>query len=169
MPRISTMLGIPAPLLVIALLLSAVVGLQLSGALETATTTRSSAITSVDSTSTTGKNSSGLPVVTDSTLGTEVQRQVDTGAIQPMTSFDAAQCLAELGITDSVQIMEEVAWGTAQTPAWLLVYGPGDRDTLRAAGGTVKVTVVLPTCGNGDDTGAADKQLWSGSVLIGSV
>lgn len=166
MPRF---LGIPVPLVVLALLLSAAVGLQLSGTLETATTTRSSAITSVDSTGSTGKNSSGLPVVTDSTLGTEVQRLVDTGAIQPMTSFDAAQCLQELGITDSVQIMEEVAWGADQTASWLLVYGPGDRDTLRAAGGTVKVAVVLPTCGNGDEAAAEEKQLWSGSVLIGSV
>src|SRR5690625_5790515 len=65
-----------------------------------------------------------------------------------MANFDASRCLSEQGSPDSLLIMEEVAWGPEQTPAWLLIHGPMDRETLRASGGTVSTTVVLPTCGS---------------------
>lgn len=168
-PRLVTVLGIPIPLLLVALLVAGLLGVQLAGALERATTSSShSASTSVDSLSRGGKNSAGNPVITETTLGTEVQRLIDTGTIQPMTSFDAAQCLKELGIPESILILEEVAWGGEETPSWLLVHGPMDRETLRANGGTVSATVVLPSCGaSGDDVPSQDNRLWSGDVMIG--
>ena len=92
--------------------------------------------------------------LTEASVGTEVQRLVDTGTIQPMTSFDAAQCQQEQGITESILIMEEVSWGGEDTTGWLLVHGPVDRETLRANGGIISATVVLPTCG----TGAHDEE-----------
>ncbi|MGP9612615.1 hypothetical protein ACT3TE_05100 [Brachybacterium sp. AOP42-B2-9] len=164
-----TVLGIPIPLLLIALLVAGLLGIQLAGALERATTSSShSASTSVDSLAGSGKNSAGVPVITETTLGTEVQRLIDTGTIQPMTSFDAAQCLREQNIPESILIMEEVAWGGEETSSWLLVHGPMDRETLRANGGTVSATVVLPACGtSGDGTSSQENRLWSGDVMIG--
>ena len=114
-------------------------------------------------------NEAGIPVITESTLGIEVQRLVDTGTIQSMTSFDASQCLRKQGITDTILIMEEVAWGPEETPGWLIVHGPVDRETLRAAGGTVSTTVVQPTCGTDDSTTVDQERLWSGDVMIGSI
>lgn len=168
-PRLVTALGIPIPLLLVALLVAGLLGAQLAGALERATTSTSdSASTSVDSLSGGGKNSAGVPVITETTLGTEVQRLIDTGTIQPLTSFDAAQCLREQGIPDSILIMEEVAWGGEESPSRLLVHGPMDRETLRANGGTVSATVVLPSCGtSGDDVPSQENRLWSGDVMIG--
>ncbi|MGO1283780.1 MAG: hypothetical protein ACTH1O_03480 [Brachybacterium sp.] len=167
-PRLGTVLGIPLPLIVVTLVVAGLLGIQLAGSLELSTSSRSHASsTSVDSMSG-GKNSAGVPVITETTLGTEVQRLIDTGTIQPMTSFDAAQCLTEQGIPESVLIMEEVAWGGEETPSWLLVHGPMDRETLRANGGIVSATVVLPACGTADDdTSPQDVRLWSGDVMIG--
>ncbi len=169
--RFRTVLGIPVPLVLIALVASALLGLLLASALEQSTASRShTPATSVDSGAGAGKNASGLPVVTEMTLGTEVQRLVDAGTIQPMTSFDAAQCLREQEIQESILIMEEVAWGPEQTPGWLLVHGPMDRETLRAGGGVVSTTVVLPECGTAtDDSDPEDDRLWSGHVMIGSL
>ena len=144
--RFRTVLGVPVPMVILSLVIAALLGAQLAKALEQSTTS-SSHVTgaSVDSDASTGKNSAGLAVVTEATLGTEVQRLVDTGTIQSMTSFDAAQCLLEQGITESVLIMEEVSWGAEDTTGWLLVHGPVDRETLRANGGIISATVVLPT------------------------
>ena len=168
-PRLVTALGIPIPLLLIALLVAGLLVVQLAGALERATTSNThSASTSVDSLSGSGKNSAGIPVITETTLGTEVQRLIDTGTIQPMTSFDAAQCLQEQGIPESLLILEEVAWGGEETQSWLLVHGPMDQETLRANGGIVSATVVLPTCGTTEaDTDSQENRLWSGDVMIG--
>ncbi|WP_341854058.1 hypothetical protein [Brachybacterium sp. GPGPB12] len=60
-----------------------------------------------------------------------------------MTSFDAAQCLQEQGITESILIMEEVSWGGEDTTGWSLVHGPVDRETPRANGGIISATVVV--------------------------
>lgn len=170
-PRVRSVLGIPLPMMILALIIAALLGLQLANALEKSTTSASNMSgASVDSAAGTGKNSAGLPVVTEATLGTEVQRLVDSGTIQPMTSFDAAQCLREQGITESILIMEEVSWGGEDTSGWLLVHGPVDRETLRANGGIISATVVLPTCGTGaseDDPG--QDRLWAGHVTIGSL
>lgn len=169
--RFGTILGIPVPVVLIALVASALMGVQLAGALEQTTdsSTRNGA-TSADTVGGVGKISTGLPVVTEATLGSEVQRLIDSGTIQPMTSFDATTCLREQGIPDSILIMEEVAWGGEQTSGWLLVHGPLDRDTLRANGGIVSATVVLPSCGSSsDDLAPSQNRLWSGDVMIGSL
>lgn len=170
-PRIRSVLGIPLPMMILALVIAALLGVQLATALEKSTTSASHMTgASVDSASGTGKNSTGLPVLTETTLGTEVQRLVDTGTIQPMTSFDAAQCLQEQGITESILIMEEVSWGGEDTTGWLLVHGPVDRETLRANGGIISATVVLPTCGTGaHDEDPGQDRLWAGHVMIGSL
>jgi hypothetical protein len=163
-------LGIPLPMVIVALVIAALLGAQLAKALEESTTSafRMSGA-SVDSAAGTGKNSAGLPVVTEATLGPEVQRLVDTGTIQGMTSFDAAQCLREQGITESILIMEEVSWGADDTSGWLLVHGPVDRETLRANGGIISATVVLPTCGTGTQDDPGQDRLWAGHVIIGSL
>ncbi|MDN5599034.1 MAG: hypothetical protein L0G52_00670 [Brachybacterium sp.] len=170
-PRFGSILGIPVPVVLIALIASAIIGIQLADALEQTTDNRTgTGSTAADSLGGTGNISVGVPVVTETTLGTEVQRLIDSGTIQPMTSFDAANCLREQGIPDSILIMEEVAWGGDQTAGWLLVHGPLDRETLRANGGIVSATVVLPTCGTTDgDLTPQQNRLWSGDVMIGSL
>ncbi|MDN5820694.1 MAG: hypothetical protein L0H74_11910 [Brachybacterium sp.] len=170
-PRLGSVLGVPVPVVLIALIASALVGVQLAGALGQTTDNRHGAgAVAADSQGSAGKVSVGAPVVTETTLGTEVQRLVDSGKIQPMTSFDAANCLREQGIPDSILILEEVAFGGDQTAGWLLVHGPLDRETLRANGGIVSATVVLPTCGStDDDITPQQNRLWSGDVMIGSL
>ncbi|MFC7464143.1 hypothetical protein [Brachybacterium sp. GCM10030252] len=171
-PRRTSVLGIPVQLILVAMVIAALLGALLAAALEQSTASRThSGSSAVDAPTGAGKNSSGLPVITETTLGTEVQRLVDAGMIQPPTSFDATECLREQGIQDSILIMEEVAWGTDETHGWLLVHGPMDRETLRANGGTVSATVVLPNCGSADrgDVDPQQSRLWSGSVMIGSL
>lgn len=168
--RLPNVLGIPVLLILAVMVIAALIGIQLSTALEQSSTAQVRDGVSVDTETGAGKNSAGLPVVTDDGLGREVQRLVDAGTIQPMTSFDAAACLSAQGSSDAVLIMEEVAWGPEQTSAWLLVHGPVDRDTLQATGGTVSVTVVRPSCGNTSAPSDPDQdRLWSGSVLIKNV
>ncbi|WP_246955451.1 hypothetical protein [Brachybacterium sp. Marseille-Q7125] len=171
--RPGTLLGVPLPVVLAALVISGLLGVQLAGALQESTAgSGRSAAASVDSVDGAGKNSAGLPVVTETTLGTEVQRLVDSGSIQPLTTFDAPGCLQRLGVHDSILIMEEVAWGGDETPSWLLVHGPTDRETLQAAGGIISATVVLPGCGEttfGADAPATEDLIWSGDVMIGSL
>lgn len=162
--------GVPMSLALIALLITVLLGLQLASALDSDNGNRVRVgSTNADGSAAPGKNESGLPVITESTVGTEVQRLIDSGTILPMASFNAAQCLREQGIPDSVLIMEEVAWDTEETPGWLLVHGPGDRETLRSTGGIVSATVVLPDCGSVQDAEPSDNLLWSGQVMVGSV
>ena len=168
-PRIRSVLGIPLPMMILALIIAALLGVQLATALEQSTTSASHMTgASVDSGSGTGKNSAGLTVVTEASLGTEVQRLVDTGTIQPMTSFDAAQCQQEQGITESILIMEEVSWGGEAPTGCLRAPGPVDRETRRANGGIIPATVVLPPCGTGaHDEDPGPDRLWAGHVMIG--
>lgn len=168
--RFRSVVGIPLHLALLALLVTVLLGLQLASALDTGTVSRvRTGSTSIDGPAGPGKNAAGTPVVTESTLGPEVQRLIDSGTILQMASFDAARCLREQGIPDSVLIMEQVAWGTEETPSWLLVHGPMDRNTLRSAGGTVSATVVLPQCGVSEQGEATDNLLWTGQVMVGSV
>lgn len=168
--RMGTFLGIPVPLILLAIILSAMIGLVVASALHASRQSiAGGVVSSFDGTGSVGKNSEGLPVITEGSLGTEVQRLVDTGTIQPMTSFDASSCLREQGISDSVLIMEEIAWGSEETPTWLLVHGPMDRETLRATGGAVSATVVKPSCGTGEQDVPAEDRLWSGDVMVGSL
>lgn len=168
--RFRSVVGIPLHLALIALLVTVLLGLQLANALDTGTSSRvRTGSTSIDGPAGPGKNQAGRPVVTESTLGPEVQRLIDSGTILQMASFDATRCLREQGILDSVLIMEEVAWGIEETPGWLLVHGPMDRETLRSAGGTVSATVVLPQCGASEQGEPTDNLLWTGQVMVGRV
>lgn len=170
-PRFGTVLGIPVPVVLGALLASALMGVQLAGALDQTTDAQGGPGSSaIEAQRGTGKISPGAPVVTETSLGTEVQRLIDSGKIQPMTSFDSATCLREQDISDSILIMEEVTWGAEQNAAWLLVHGPLDSETLRANGGIVSAIVVLPGCGSPEDEITPEQNLlWSGDVMIGSL
>lgn len=165
----SMVLDIPLPMVIVALVATAALGLQLAVALEQSTSGGGRSVTSVDASGASGMNSAGLPVVTETGIGPEVQRLIDSGVMQPATSFDAGLCLTEQGIGDSILIMEEVAWSADGTRAWLLVHGPVDRETLRANGGTVSATVVLPSCGTQDGADPSTTRLWTGDVMIGSL
>lgn len=165
--RLRTVIGIPLPLVIAAIVLSAALGLVLSRALEASISMGATSATSTGSGLSSGNNAAGQPVVTESTLGTEVQRLFDAGTILPSTSFSADACLREQGSEDSVLIMEEVAWGEDQIPSWLLVHGPMDEASLHATGGTVSAIVVRPSCGTGTTADPREDRLWAGSVLIG--
>lgn len=168
--RFRSVTGVPLTLALVALLATVLLGLQLASALDSGNGSRVRVGTSTaDGPSVPGKNESGLPVVTEDSVGSEVQRLIDSGTILPMASFNAAQCLREQGIADSVLIMEEVAWDTEEMHGWLLVHGPGDRETLRSTGGIVSATVVLPQCGSVEETEPSDNLLWTGQVMVGSV
>lgn len=166
-----TVMGLPIPLIVVALVLSSSIGLMLSKALEISTTGSSTISgTSMDSPGAPGKNSAGLPVISESTLGLEVQRVLDSGTVlRAPASFDVNRCFEQQGITETLLTMEEVAWGPEGVRAWLIIHGPVDRTTLNSNGGVVNATVVLPSCGVDTGEGADSSLLWSGSAMIGAV
>ncbi len=167
--RMPTIIGIPLHMIIAAVAIAILLGTLLSYALNAATTMHSDLTGTTIGDGAPGKNASGLTVITEATLGPEVQRLIEDGTTAPLAPFDAARCLQQQGITDPVLIMEEVAWGGNETPGWLLVHGPVDRDTIRAAGGIVSATVVTATCGAESNTTPASARLWSGSVMIGGI
>lgn len=168
--RAADLVGVPWPVAGLAVLMAVLLGILLSYSLQASTQTRQNLrSTTIGDGASIGKNSSGQSVVTETTLGPEVQRLVDSGAVAPMANFNAVTCVEEQGITDPVLIMEEVAWGPDQTPGWLLVHGPISRENLRASGGAVSATVVTDQCGADGAAPAARTRLWSGSVMIGGV
>lgn len=165
-----SLMGIPVPLIAIALVGAVLMGLMLSDALDSTTDSRAElGTTTVRDGAVAGKNASGQTVITDSTVGPEVQRLVESGTVAPTSSFNAARCLEHQGITNQLLIMEEVSWGPSGTHGWLLVHGPVDGATLRAAGGVVSAMVVTDACGENDGRDPLDSQLWAGSVMIGGV
>lgn len=168
--RMPSLMGIPVPLIALALVGAVLMGLLLSRALDSTTNSRAELSTAtVREGSGAGRNASGLPVITDTTVGPEVQRLVESGTVAPASSFNAAQCLEHQGITDQLLIMEEISWGPSNVHGWLLVHGPVDSSTLRAAGGVVSTMVVTDTCGEDDAEDPRDTRLWAGSVMIGGV
>lgn len=163
--------GVSTWAVVLALVLAALVGLLLSEALQQSTTevSRGSAGSSAETGNAPGKNASGLPVVTESTLGAEAQRLVASGtSFQAPATFDVNLCLRQQGVSDAPIVMEEVEWGADSGQYWLIVHGPNERDSLRANGGIVEVTVVRPTCGS-EGAPADETLIWNGSTKIGSV
>jgi hypothetical protein len=161
---------VPRWALVASLVVAGLVGLLLSRALEVSSErpTQSSAVSAAQPDDAPGKNASGLPVVTEGTLGPEVQRLIESGTLQSPANFDVTVCLHEQHITDPVLMMEEVAWGPEGVDGWLIVHGPTTQDTLRKQGGTVNATVVRPTCGTPDSGGLSDSRVWSGSTMLGN-
>ena len=72
--RSRTVLGVPSPVILIAVVLSVLLGILLAFALQTSTTSSTGmGSTSVEGSSGPGRNASGLSVITESTLGPEVQ------------------------------------------------------------------------------------------------
>lgn len=163
--------GVKTWVVVLALVLASLVGLMLSEALQQSTTevARGSAASSPETGNAPGKNSSGLPVLTESTLGSEAQRLVASGGtFQAPATFDLNRCLEQQGVTDAPIVMEEIEWGADSGQYWMIVHGPYQRDSLRANGGIVQITVVRPTCGT-ENADAAGTLVWNGSTNIGSV
>lgn len=157
---------------VLLLLLAALAGILVSYALQESTTDvmRGRSASAVDTVNTPGRNESGLPVVTEMTLGTEVQRLMESGStLQTPANFDVNRCLRTQGVTDPPMVMEQVEWGADRGEHWLIVHAPNDRDTLRANGGVVNVTIVRPTCGGSSEEPAEASRIWAGSALVGRI
>lgn len=166
-PASILLLGLPLSLLLAALAIAAIIGLLLSYAL--VLTTQPGNVGGnggINDTSTSGNNPSKLTVLTESTLGPEVQHLVDSGYVDSAATFDVSRCLEQQGVDAPVLIMEEVAWGPTMRQSWLIVHTPASAATLRAEGGAVGVSIVLPTCGDDGADDASSDVLWSGSALL---
>ena len=142
--------GVFAAFLVVTILL----GVMLSWALN---------LSIADSNSAPGTDNAGLPVLTEYTLGAEVQNLLDTGSLQTPATFDVTQCLKSLSSKESVLMLEQVSWG-ADENAWLLVLDEHNLTQVRREGGEVSASVVRSTCGRNAD-GASDL-LFSARVLV---
>jgi hypothetical protein len=159
--------GVPLWAVVISLVVAALIGLLLSRALEVSSERPTqTSVSAAQPNDAPGKNASGLPVVTEGTLGLEVQRLIESGTLQSPANFDVTVCLHEQHITDPVLMMEEVAWGPEGIDGWLIVHGPTAQDALRDHGGTVNATVVRPTCGTPESGGMSNTRVWSGSAML---
>lgn len=152
--------GVFAAFLVVTILL----GVMLSWALNLSVTMDAPASQSIaDSNSAPGTDNAGLPVLTEYTLGAEVQNLLDTGSLQTPATFDVTQCLNSLSSKESVLMLERVSWG-ADENAWLLVLDEHNLTQVRREGGEVSASVVRSTCGRNAD-GASDL-LFSARVLV---
>lgn len=157
------LLGLPLPLLVGGLGLAAIIGLLLAYALVLTTSGIGAATADLVGS---GNDPGSSPVVTEATLGPEVQDLIDTGYVESSADFDVARCLDQQGITDPVLILEEVSWGPRNQRAWLVVHTAVDSAALQKDGGSVNVSVVLPTCGRGSARDASAERLWTGSTIL---
>lgn len=162
--------GFPLAPVVIGLVGAALIGLLLASALEGSTdSVDQQAAAPIQADDAPGKNASGLPVVTESTLGLEVERLIESGTLQAPANFDVNACMVEQGIDDPVLMMEEIEWGPDSGENWLIVHGPTGQESLQNGGGIVYATVVTPTCGTPESEGVEQTRLWTGSTLIGSI
>ncbi|WP_126846717.1 hypothetical protein [Dermabacter sp. HSID17554] len=110
-----------------------------------------------------GTDNSGLPVLTEYTIGAEVQNLLDTGSLQTPATFDVTECLKSLSSNESVLMLEQVSWGGDEN-AWLLVLDEHNLTQVRREGGEVSATVVRSTCGR--DADGASAPLFSARVLV---
>lgn len=164
----STLFGMPVPLIVVALVLATGVGVLLSLSLQVSTTTTlHSSNVGTDQRSSPELGDSGLPVITEDSLGPEVQSLIESGSARSAATFDVDLCLQEQGITEQVLTLEQVQWGDDGPPAWVLVHGPLDRKTLQDNGGVVNVTVVTTNCGTDDGGNGPGDRLWTGATMLG--
>lgn len=159
--------GFPRGVLVAFLGVAVGLGLLLSWALGISVQVQSpGAPVSLDSTSAPGVDELGFTVLTENTVGTEVQKLIETGTLQNPATFDVSACLGELGVDDSVLMLEKVAWSDDGL-AWLIVHSPSSLGVIRTNGGEVSAAVVRSTCGTSSSKGASDSTLWSGFVVVG--
>lgn len=161
-------MGLPLPLIAVALVLSASIGLMLAASLSASTEGRdSTSNNSLGSDDGPGKNEAGLTVISEKTLGIEVRGLVEWGQVPSPATFDLEACREEQDITDQVLAMEEIEWQETGAPGWLLIHGPVSTETLEANGGIIHVTVVTSTCGSDPEATGPDNLLWSGSTMVG--
>lgn len=111
-----------------------------------------------------GNVPAGVPVLTEDTLGAEVQRLIATGYVERPADFDVQRCLSQHGTDEPVLVLEQALWGPGTTLSWLIIHTPTAGPELQQKGGPVNVTVVLPSCGTAP---AGSTVLWSGSTMIG--
>lgn len=112
-----------------------------------------------------GINSEGLTLLSETNIGEEVQLLIDTGTLQNPANFDVAECLDELGINNSVLVLEQVSWESSGK-GWLIVHSPANLSSVRNDGGEVSAAVVRSTCGTDKTAGPGASTLWSGTVLV---
>lgn len=163
------LLGIPASALLLGLLAIALVGVMIATSLTLTTQSGQSEAAGGLRDGSVGKIPGAATVVTESTLGAEIQDLLDASSSGTTADFDVSRCLSEQGIDQPVIAIEEVSWGPQQTDSWLVVYSTTPTTTIRDEGGAVAAIVVLPTCGTaaGDTKKIAANRLWTGSALVG--
>ncbi|GAB2542784.1 hypothetical protein [Brachybacterium huguangmaarense] len=161
-----SLVGVSVPLLVVTLVLAALIGILLSYALLMTTRLGPEGTGLPGGTSGSVDGATTLPIVTESTLGPEVQQLIDAGYVETAAGFDVSACLSEQSVEDPVLIMEEIAWGPHLLDAWLIVHTPTDPSTLRTDGGVVEISVVLPTCGTALGRDVSGSLLWSGATIL---
>lgn len=155
-------LGLPVPLLAAGLAIAATIGLLLSYALVLTTRGASPGDAALED-GMSGNIPPGVPVLTEMSLGPEVQTLYDTGYIESAADFDLHRCLEQQGITQPVLILEQAVWGPETTLSWVIVHSDITPNDLQQEGGAVEVAVVRPSCGTGQ---AQDALLWNGSTML---
>lgn len=116
-----------------------------------------------DSDTAPGTDNAGLPVLTEYTIGAEVQNLLDTGSLQTPATFDVTQCLKSLSTNQSVLMLEQVSWAGDEN-AWLLILDEHNLTHVRREGGEVSAKIVRSTCGRDADGSSAP--LFSAQVSV---
>lgn len=155
-------LGLPVPLLAAGLAIATTIGLLLSFALVLTTRGASLSDAALDG-GISGNIPPGIPVLTEESLGPEVQSLYKTGYVESAADFDLHRCLEQQGITEPVLILEQAVWGPETTLSWMIVHSDVAPTQLQTDGGPVEVAVVRPTCGTGT---AQDALLWDGETML---
>lgn len=155
-------LGLPVPLLAAGLAIAATIGLLLSYALVLTTRGASPGDAALED-GMSGNILPGIPVLTEESLGPEVQTLYDTGYIESAADFDLHRCLEQQGITQPVLVLEQAVWEPETTLSWVIVHSDITPNDLQQEGGAVEVAVVRPSCGTGQ---AQDALLWNGSTML---
>ncbi|CAM4176294.1 hypothetical protein [Helcobacillus massiliensis] len=155
----------PPSIMLLLIAAAILLGVMLSWGLSVSSQTSTSAAVPAGSQSERGVDASGLPVLTENSIGKEVQRLVDTGTLQNPASFDVTACMQEQGVDDQILMIEEVSWMDSG-PAWLLVHSATTADVIHTEGGEVNATVVRSSCGTPESKGASSSRLWNGAVKL---
>ncbi|WP_157085835.1 hypothetical protein [Devriesea agamarum] len=160
---------IPTGTLIVFMVCAMLLGFLLSKALvmSTANTAFSTSdVQAADNQSTPALNSAGLPVVSETGLGQEVQKLVTTGSQPAPVSFDVALCMSRLKMTEPALLLEEIQWSPSDQHGWIIVHSPRTIQELRTNGGAVGALVVQSSCGMQNSSSADASILWNGSVML---
>lgn len=159
----SSLMGLPMPLIVLGLVAALIIGAALAYSLSVATSISAPSLGSAGGFAGDEPAGTNPTVVTESTLGIEVQQVLDAGSMQTAADFDVLACLRSQHVEGSVLGLEEIAWGSSLRRSWLVVHATTPMAQLHSSGGTVGVSIITPQCGAG--TGASPL-LWSGSTIV---